>query len=127
MTQDELDNILAEKKSEIFGAFTSQMNGTDEGFLSRSKNVHLNDSVDDFTSYTVAYQSMMAQGLASRYIMVKEGIISVTADELKTMIGEMAVHGDMLWQKREYLFSLVESTTLEEYEADPTCLDKVVW
>ena len=127
MTQDELNVILANKNSEIFAAFTSQINGTNTGYLSPSKNIRLNDSIDDFTAYNLGYQSMLAQGLISRYIRVKEGFISVTADELKTILGELVVQGDMLWQKREMLFSLVNSTTLEEYETDPTCLDKVVW
>ena len=127
MTQDDLNTILSEKNSEIFAAFTSQANGTDSGFLSPSKNFHLNDSMDDFNAYSMGYQSMLAQGKASRYIKVKEGIALVTADELRIILVEMVVYGDNLWQKREYLFSLVDSTTLEEYEADPTCLDGVVW
>lgn len=127
MTQDELEVIKLNKNSEIFAAFTSQINGTNTGYLSPSKNIRLNDSIDDFTAYNLGYQSMLAQGLISRYIRVKEGFISVTADELKTILGELVVQGDMLWQKREMLFSLVNSTTLEEYETDPTCLDKVVW
>ena len=127
MTQDELEVIKLNKNSEIFAAFTSQINGTNTGYLSPSKNIRLNDSIDDFTAYNLGYQSMLAQGLISRYIRVKEGFISVTADELKTILGELVVQGDMLWQKREMLFSLVNSTTLEEYETDPTCLDKVIW
>ena len=127
MTQDELNVILANKNSEIFSAFTSHINGTDAGYLSPSKNIHLNDSIDDFTAYNIGYQSMLFQGMTSRYINTKEGFISVTADELKTILGELALQGDTLWQKKEMLFSLVNSTTLEEYVADPTCLDKVVW